>query len=286
MLDNDLENRNLMKSKLYPAIYAIIVLVSILLIYHFVADDKSSTEHPDFQVKIEDPVNELIDFSVYKDVKEKKEAFFNIMYPIIVKENLRVLEHRHTIQALSIIPIEELTQDQIDWLAEAAQYYRVKPVSIDTKLIDTLLLRADYIPPSLALTQAALESGWGSSRFSKQGNNLFGQWCFKKGCGMVPSLRDSGKAHEVSKFATVNNAVRSYIRNLNTHASYTLLREKRAKHRIDNGTFTGVSLAQTLLNYSEEGPVYVSKVTKFINQNKLNRFNTEFEQSLLVVEAE
>jgi Bax protein len=165
-----------------------------------------------------------------------------------------------------------------------AEHYKVKAKLGDEDFFSELLVRVDYLPPSLALTQAAIESGWGSSRFSKQGNNLFGQWCFSKGCGIVPSSRDSDKDHEVAKFKTVNDSVRAYLRNLNTNFSYESLREKRANIRQNNGAITGTELAKTLLKYSEEGAYYVQKVTKFINQNKLQRFTAQFEQSLLPVE--
>jgi len=100
---------------------------------------------------------------------------------------------------------------------------------------------------------------------------------------MVPSSRESGKGHEVARFDSINMAVRSYILNLNTHDSYTELRENRALLREKEASFTGVTLAKTLTEYSEEGKHYVAKVTNFINQNNLQRFTTEFESSLQII---
>jgi Bax protein len=110
---------------------------------------------------------------------------------------------------------------------------------------------------------------------------LFGQWCFSKGCGMVPSSRDSGKSHEVAKFDSVNHAVRAYIKNLNTNSAYQKLRDIRADIRSKNAEITGIALAQTLTEYSEEREKYITKVTKFINQNKLQRFTQQFNESLV-----
>ena len=150
---------------------------------------------------------------------------------IIQAENNHVLQLRKLIVMLKDIPVKKLSAKQQAWLLSVSKKYKLENQYINNNIFEELLKRVDYVPPSLALTQAAIESGWGSSRFARQGNNLFGQWCFSSGCGMVPSLRESGKGHEVAKFDTVNLAVRSYILNLNSHESYTELRENRADLR-------------------------------------------------------
>jgi len=229
---------------------------------------------------VKTPLNKLPDFSKFKNVKEKKEAFFKTLNPIVGEENTHILALKHTLESLQNIPFQQLTTQQKSWLNDLAKAYRVDS-EVDSEIFfPHLFTKVDVIPSSLALAQAALESGWGSSRFSKQGNNLFGQWCFSVGCGMVPLSRDAGKAHEVATFTSVNHAVRSYLNNLNTNTSYIELRKKRALLRKEGKEVTGVSLAKTLNKYSEEGEVYVTKISKFIKQNNLQRFNTEFNKPL------
>lgn len=261
------------------SIIGALVLVVSLLAYQFIGQEDPSL--PRIEAKSRKTLSKLPDFAKIVDVKQKKEAFFTTLYPLIEEENKHVLKIRNAIVALQEIPFIELKPQQLTWISDTAKYYRVESEVVNENTLDLLLKRVDTIPPSLALTQAAIESGWGSSRFSNKGNNLFGQWCFSKGCGMVPSSRDSGKTHEVAKFDSVNHAVRAYIKNLNTNSAYQKLRDKRASIRAQNGEITGIALAQTLTEYSEEREKYITKVTKFINQNKLQRFTQQFNESLV-----
>ena len=226
----------------------------------------------------------LPDISSFRDVKVKKKAFFTALYPIIEYENQHLVKLRHATLVLQKINTDELSTVEYKWLEEMAKHYEVLAIPSNEDFFDLLLLKVDYIPPSLALTQAAIESGWGSSRFAKKGNNLFGQWCFIKGCGMVPSSRDSDKDHEVAKFKSVNASVRAYLHNLNTNTSFKSIRQTRANIRKSNGVLTGTELAKSLQEYSAEGSLYVQKLTKFINQNKLQRFTAQFEKSLIRLE--
>jgi Bax protein len=134
-------------------------------------------------------------------------------------------------------------------------------------------MRVDEIPPSLALAQAAIESAWGTSRFAVQGNNLFGQWCYKKGCGLVPLRRDSGSRHEVAKFSSVTQSVNAYMRNLNTHRAYSDLRANRAQLKATEQNVTGHLLAANLLDYSELREVYVEEIRAVIRINKLAQYD-------------
>jgi Bax protein len=268
---------NLTTKKL--SIIGALVLVVALLAYQFIGQEDPSL--PRIEAKSEKPLGKLPDFAKIADVKQKKEAFFTTLYPLIEEENKHVLKIRSTIVSLQEILFVDLESKHLDWINETAEYYRVENEVVNENTLDLLLERVDIIPPSLALTQAAIESGWGSSRFSKKGNNLFGQWCFSKGCGMVPSSRDSGKSHEVAKFDSVNHAVRAYIKNLNTNSAYQKLRDIRADIRSKNAEITGIALAQTLTEYSEEREKYITKVTKFINQNKLQLFTQQFNESLV-----
>ena len=271
------KNNKLSKPVVLLGLFVIIVFGYLLL------SEKSDSPDglPGVVALTQDKMVKLPDFSKYADVNEKKEAFFTTLYPILEFENKHILKVRQSLLTLQKTNTAALTTSEHEWLVEVAEHYKITAKPADKDFFAKLLLRVDYLPPSLALTQAAIESGWGSSRFSKKGNNLFGQWCFEKGCGIVPNSRDSGKAHEVAKFKTVNDSVRAYLRNLNTNFSYESLRVMRANIRQKNAAITGTELAKTLLKYSEEGAHYVQKVTKFINQNKLQRFTAQFEQSLL-----
>jgi Bax protein len=264
------------------SIIGVLGLIIAIIVYQFIGQEDLSL--PRIEAKPVKTLSQLPDFAKIADVKQKKEAFFTTLYPLIEEENKHVLKIRNAIKAIQEIPFTDLQPNQLTWISDTAKYYRVDNEELSDNTLELLLQRVDIIPPSLALTQAAIESGWGSSRFSKTGNNLFGQWCFSKGCGMVPSARDTGKSHEVAKFDSVNAAVRAYIKNLNTNSAYQKLREKRTSIRAQNGEVTGIALAQTLTEYSEEREKYITKVTKFINQNKLQRFTQQFNESLVADE--
>ncbi len=212
----------------------------------------------------------LPDFSNYTDVKEKKAAFFGYMLPLVEARNLHIQGQRQQLLAVAGRAEDILSEQDRKTLADLAGVYRLATAQLSSAaLIKELLIRVDTVPPSLALAQAAVESGWGTSRFAVQANNLFGQWCYEKGCGLVPSQRNSGANHEVAKFANVSDAVYSYTRNINTHRAYKDLRLSRAQLRADDATVTGHILAEGLLRYSERGEDYVEELQAVIRINKL-----------------
>lgn len=157
--------------------------------------------------------------------------------------------------------------------------YLIDSESTDV-ILQSLLKRIDIIPPSLVLAQAAIESGWGTSRFAKNANNLFGQWCFSKGCGLIPKARTTGKAHEVAKFDSVNESIRSYLKNLNSFHRYEKFRTLRSKSSIKDTGKGVLTLLPGLEPYSEQGKLYIKKVSKMIKQNKLQRFDRLFIEKL------
>ncbi|WP_281648444.1 glucosaminidase domain-containing protein [Parendozoicomonas sp. Alg238-R29] len=210
------------------------------------------------------------DFTAINDVKQKKQTFFSYILPMVEQENKEILAHRARLVALS--HKEELAAEDKIWLSRIGGDYRLGN-KLDSVWFAEMLLRVDVIPPSLALAQAANESGWGTSRFAREGNNYFGQWCFLKGCGLVPNSRTEGFTHEVRKFDDVNGSVRAYIKNLNTHAQYQSLRELRANARFNGMTITGAYIAQGLGKYSERGSVYVDEIVQMIHGNRLARFD-------------
>ncbi len=208
----------------------------------------------------------LPDFSRHTVVSRRKEAFFGYLFPRIALANLRIDAARDYLAQLQRKP--SLNNQEKDWLATHANRLRV-----DTEepkaLFEQLDRRMDIIPPSLVMAQAANESAWGTSRFATQGNNLFGQWCFNQGCGLVPRSRPEGMSHEVEVFDSPYQSVRSYLTNLNRHNAYKALRARRDALRARGRFPDGVTLAGGLEAYSERGQAYVHEIRAMIKSNGL-----------------
>ncbi|NOY12998.1 MAG: hypothetical protein GXP51_04735 [Deltaproteobacteria bacterium] len=166
-----------------------------------------------------------------------------------------------------------LTEDQLQTLTALARRYKIKSDSMTSRPAFTeLLMRVDTIPPGLALAQAANESAWGTSRFSQLANNLFGEWTFKSGTGIVPEDRPDGATYEVRRFDNIYESIRSYLLNLNTHFAYQELRQLRAEARAENRPVDGFKLAEGLFRYSIRGEAYVKDLQSLIRLNRLDRF--------------
>lgn len=219
--------------------------------------------------------SELPDFSSIADVKEKKKRFFNYIRPMVEAENERILEQR-----VKLLDIYDqymyrkyrkkvfLSEEESAWLKGLKGRYRVSSKIDDPELIFMeLIRRVDVLPVELALTQAAKESGWGSSRFARFGNNIFGQQCFVKGCGLVPINRNKGAIHEVRKFESISASVRSYIRNLNTNSAYEGFRQLRYDQRQAGKEPEAYPLVAGLPNYSERGEAYLEEIRAMILAN-------------------
>ena len=212
----------------------------------------------------------LPDFSRFADASAKKQAFFDFLTPLVREENARIRQDRERLGEIAKAHEAGTSPGWLDrrFIARLTRDYGVETETLDER-IDTLLLRVDVVPLSLALAQAAKESGWGTSRFARKGNNLFGQWCFEAGCGIVPSRRSAGKGHEVRAFDSVRASIASYLRNLNTHPRYRELRATRAELREAEAALSGIELAETLDGYSERGNAYVDEVQAMIRHNDL-----------------
>ncbi|PAV25598.1 bax protein [Tamilnaduibacter salinus] len=222
--------------------------------------------------------NALPDFSQYSDVQTKKDAFFSFLYPRIVLANTRVLALRHHLMTLD--NKAPLTADDEAWLTRQAKRLRIDTELAPEAMILELREHLDVIPPSLVMAQAANESAWGTSRFARKGNNLFGQWCFSVGCGIVPAKRSAGASHEVASFSSPYHSVRAYIENLNRHDAYQGLRDVRLAARRRGYFPNGVGLATGLESYSERGHAYVEEIQSMIRYNKLTRYDDRY-QTLL-----
>ena len=217
----------------------------------------------------------LPDFSVYKDVKQKKSAFFGYILPLVEAQNTLIQRKRDKLLELKLLGVDEHSRSQRNFLTDLAKEYRLTVSEITPAEVKQLISRVDQVPASLALAQAAMESAWGTSRFAVQANNLFGQWCYEKGCGLVPLRRNAGSKHEVAKFDSVSDAIESYLRNLNTHRAYSDLREQRAVLRNAGKVVTGHKLAEGLIDYSELREAYVHEIQAVIRINKLTKYDSE-----------
>jgi Bax protein len=158
------------------------------------------------------------------------------------------------------------TDKEKQWLRQKFLEYKVKKGSVDE-----LKTKMDIIPASIALAQAAKESGWGTSRFALEGNAIFGQWTWN-GKGIAPLNRDKSKKHKILKFPILRASVKAYKNNLNTHRSYSKFREKRKELREKNNKISGLELTETLDNYAETGSSYTKILEKIIKQNRLADF--------------
>ncbi len=207
------------------------------------------------------------DFSSIRNTARRKRAFFDWLQPIIDKENQRIAEQRR--QLLRIQNARRLNRYDNRLLNQLAREYRLENRRASNDyLIRKLLLRVDEVPAELVAAQAAIESAWGQSRFAREGNNLFGEWCFSKGCGIVPRRREAGARHEVRRFASPAESVRAYLHNINTRKDYTLLRRLRHKERQLHQPLSGYELALGLRSYSERGMAYVRQVRRLINSHR------------------
>ena len=210
----------------------------------------------------------LPDFTQIADVRTKKQRFFNFMLPMVEENNARITTIREGVKLLA--NQEQLTNDNKQWLTGLAVEYKVPVPDVhDEGFFTRLLSHIDIVPPSLALAQAANESAWGTSRFAREGNNLFGQWCFVKGCGLVPSGRPAGATYEVRVFPSVFDSVKAYMFNLNTHRGYQRFRAIRAKLRTEGEVLLGAVLAEGLQAYSIRGVDYVDELVAMIASNNL-----------------
>jgi len=216
----------------------------------------------------------LPDFSAIKDVSTKKQMFFNYMLPKVRQANDKILADRRLLLMIrdDLTTGDTLDPDDIQFIGALKTRYRAGQQTNLRSIVDDLLIRVDVVPESLVLAQAANESGWGTSRFARQANNLFGIWCFSEGCGLTPKNRDEGLTHEVAKYETVQEGLVAYIHTINTNPAYTYLRDIRATTRSQEQHFSGLALAEGLLRYSSRGLEYVRDIQQLIRVNELQKY--------------
>lgn len=205
----------------------------------------------------------------------KKKQFTEYLLPMVKKMNQVILKKRELLKKAYAQYREKdsLSRSAKYFIRRLAKEYKVAiddEDSLSDRVFNQLLLRVDVIPPNLVLAQAANESAWGTSRFARQGNNLFGQWCYKKGCGIVPNARSEDATHEVKKFRSPANSVVAYMRNLNTNPAYSEFRDIRYKLRQKGKKISGRVVVKGLVNYSARREDYVDSLTSLMKTYKDN----------------
>ena len=204
------------------------------------------------------------DLDEIANIKLKKETFIKIVLPLIVAENEKILDDRFKLK--KIISRKITTDKEKQWIRQKFLEYKVKNGNIDE-----LKIKMDIIPASIALAQAAKESGWGTSRFALEGNAIFGQWTWN-GQGIAPLNRDKSKNHKILKFPILRASVKAYKNNLNTHKSYREFRKLRKEFRDSNKKIVGLKLTKSLDNYAQTGVQYTKILEQIITQNRLMDF--------------
>ena len=204
-------------------------------------------------------------------VLQKKQIFFRLLAPVILRANELIVLEREDLENLAAMNPEPGSKDMKS-LLDLVRKYKVTgedDQSLTAEQLAELKNRIDIIPPSLALAQGAEESGWGTSRFALLGNSLFGQWDFS-GKGIKPEQQRSELGdYGLAAFDTPLDAVIAYTRNLNTHRAYKRMRQLRAEIRQKGQEPTGFDLAETLDKYSERGQAYVDGLHAIMRVNKL-----------------
>ncbi len=217
------------------------------------------------------------DLARVTSIPERKQRFLDALIPVVEAENQRVAEQRRwLISRREMLAAGRLFARERRFLTALSREYRLPthlrppatgPVSPAT--VAELLLRVDTLPSSLVLAQAAMESGWGTSRFVHEGNNLFGQWVTGDTPGLAPRDAAPNAHYRLAAYRSAAHSVRSYLRNINTHRAYRSLRRLRARLRAEGRPVTGTTLAAGLRAYSQRGEAYVTEIRRIIRHNRL-----------------
>ena len=205
------------------------------------------------------------EMKMIESTQKRKNLFIQIILPLIIEENNRIKLNRKKL--FNILNKNHNSNAEKKWLNEKFKQYGVL-----NKDLSTLKVRMDTVPVSLAIAQAAKETGWGTSRFALEGNALFGQWTWS-GEGIKPADADHDATHKVMKFKILKSSIRAYQRNLNTHSGYKEFRMARAALRDNRRNLDGLILATYLNRYAETGKEYVKIIKQIIKQNNLTDFD-------------
>ena len=257
------------------AVAALLIAALAVPFYHSVpsVDTGEEMENLDIPTRLNNrslKASKIPDFGSITDVAAKKKAFFNYLRPAIKRQNDFIRADRLFLLGVmdKLQQQRDLNDDELLHLDELAEAYKVDQPVFNEDNLKRLLKRVDVVPLELVLVQAANESAWGTSRFARQGYNFFGIWCYRRGCGFVPSQRNTGADHEVAKFSSLSHAVQRYLLNINTHRAYRKLRDLRAQMRANGEKPTAEGIAMGLINYSQRREEYVAELLDMIDHNQ------------------
>ena len=243
----------------------LLILLALAGFSFYIPDSQLAFELPEYREYLEVP-----NFRTLQPEKSRVENFSEFLTPIIEYENLLIARDRNIIYSL-FHKAQISSQDSL-WLREIAQYYKLHCEEFSSSELEELYLRVDIIPRDLVLAQAAIESNWGSSAFAQKHNNLFGTRTNSRKHGVVPKKRSEGSSFRVASYRTVNQSIRSYLRNLNTHSAYQDFRLARRQMRQSSVPIDAWQLSEHLTAYSTLGYEYVK-----IIQRTLRNYQTKFQ---------
>jgi Bax protein len=237
-----------------PKLIAVLAVLFVIFIgYQWFGDDETPAE----EVGVLGKTNEFIE-KVAAAARER---------------NAEILETRKWL--VDQMRNDEPSDTDKERILALAEKYKLKPDDHELPvMVWHLLQRVDVVPVSLVVAQAANESAWGKSRFAREGNNLFGIWCYTEGCGIVPKLRKDEAKHEVRRYDSFKDSVIDYMKNINRHRAYQKLREIRAAERAAGRELSGHRLAAGLAKYSEIGDEYIKRIRAIIDGRKLALLDT------------
>ncbi|MBP7742453.1 MAG: glucosaminidase domain-containing protein [Aliarcobacter sp.] len=208
------------------------------------------------------------------DINESKNYFFNYMYEIIENENSAIKQEKAFVQKMLSSNLLSFDFDSSSFLKllEIKQKYKIRNIYT----LEEYLKKLDIIPPSLAIAQAAAESAWGKSRFTKEANNIFGHWTYNAEIGLLPKKRTLGESHFIRVFENIKESTKAYMLNLNRNLAYKSFREERYNLRKNNLKPDGLILSQTMLNYSGIAHDYLILLKDIISSNKLQEYDLKY----------
>jgi Bax protein len=210
------------------------------------------------------------------DIPEAKNYFFNHLFTLITDENNKIKEERNFVKKILTSNILKIDFDSslFHKLLEIKQKYKIRNIYT----LQEYLKKIDIIPPSMAMAQAAIESAWGRSRFIREANNIFGHWTYNSSIGIIPKRRNRGASHFIRVFSNLQESTKAYMLNLNRNFAYKSFQEKRFQQRTNNKNPDGLTLSQTMLNYSGIAEDYLVQLKNLILSNDLQRYDIKYYQ--------
>ncbi|MCL9783285.1 glucosaminidase domain-containing protein [Vibrio sp. S4M6] len=260
--------------------FGVIAGFSLYLTHGYMNEPENEAEKADYSlgaVIADSPttLSQSPEFNAISDVAERKRRFFEFLKKGVELENSRILKERARLGKM------RNDFEQGDFSAEDQSYavrlgrlysVAVPATGVDIQWFDEMNHRVDVLPYALVLIQAANESAWGTSRFAREGNNYFGQWCYTSGCGLVPRGRPAGATYEVAKYNSVQQSIHAYFMNVNRNKAYEALRnirfDLRQKHADLLSDQTALALTNGLIKYSQRGQAYVDDLQAMIKRNE------------------